>query len=122
MFFKGNKSLWTIFGSFYMSISHFITTFWVKRTFKVEGKAEHLWKKGELDAENYFTLENSGVPKFLTAISERSLEIKGNINMRWILLFDYLLIIYHVDFLHTDHDDRFFAEICEEEKEINKYK
>ena len=29
--------------------------------------AHQLWKKGELDAEDYFTLENSGVPKFLTA-------------------------------------------------------
>ena len=51
-----------------------------------EGKAHQLWKKGEFDAENYFYLENSGVPKVLTAISESSLEIKGNITMRWILL------------------------------------
>ena len=42
-----------------------------------EGKAHQLWKKGELDAEDYFTLENSGEPKVLTAISESSLEIKG---------------------------------------------
>merc|ERR1712226_165296 len=41
-----------------------------------EGKAHQLWKKGELEAEDYFTLENSGVPKVLTAISESSLEIK----------------------------------------------
>ena len=47
-----------------------------------EGKAHQLWKKGELDAKDYFTLENSGVPKVLTAISESSLEIKGNITMR----------------------------------------
>merc|ERR1719362_985629 len=40
-----------------------------------DGKAHQLWRKGELDAENYFTLENSGVPKVLTAISESSLEI-----------------------------------------------
>merc|ERR1712008_616050 len=40
-----------------------------------EGKAHQLWKKGELDAEDYFTLENSGVPKVLTAISESSWEI-----------------------------------------------
>jgi len=44
------------------------------------------WKKGELDAEDYFTLEmdyftleNSGVPKVLTAISESSLEISCEI-------------------------------------------
>ena len=51
-----------------------------------EGKAHQLWTKGELDAEDYFTLENSGVPKVLTAISESSLEIKGNITMRLVLL------------------------------------
>ena len=54
----------------------------VIQEFLVEGKADQLWKKGELDAEDYFTLENSGVPKVLTAISESSLEIKGNITMR----------------------------------------
>ena len=48
-----------------------------------EGKAHQLWKKGKLDAENYFTLENSGVPKVLTAISESSLEIKGNITISY---------------------------------------
>ena len=47
-----------------------------------EGKAHQLWKKRELDAEDYFTLENFGVPKVLTAISESSLEIKGSITMR----------------------------------------
>ena len=43
----------------------------------VKGKAEQLWKKGKPDAEGYFTLQNSGEPKVLTAISESSLEIKG---------------------------------------------
>ena len=43
----------------------------------VGGKADQLWKKGEADAEGYFTLQNSGEPKVLTAISESSLEIKG---------------------------------------------
>ena len=44
---------------------------------KEENKAEQLWKKGEPDAEGYFTLQNSGEPKVLTAISESSLEIIG---------------------------------------------
>ena len=57
---------------------------------KVEGKAEQLWKKGEPDAEGYFTLQNSGEPKVLTAISESSLKIKGNITLRCILLVEYL--------------------------------
>ena len=47
-----------------------------------EDKAHQLWRKGELDAENYFTLEKDLFPKVLTAISGSSLEIKGNINMR----------------------------------------
>ena len=48
----------------------------------VEGKADQLWMKGEPDADGYFTLKNSGVPKFLTAISESDLEIQGNITLR----------------------------------------
>ena len=48
----------------------------------VEGKTDQLWKKGKPDAEGYFTLENSGVPKVITAISESGLEIKGNIRQR----------------------------------------
>ena len=56
-----------------------------------EGKAHQLWKKGELDAEDYFTLENFGVPKVLTAISETisesGMEIKGNTTLRWILYY-----------------------------------
>ena len=54
-----------------------------------EGNAQQLWKKGEPTVEGYFTLENSGVPMVITAISkiinnisESSLEIKGNITMR----------------------------------------
>ena len=43
----------------------------------VEGKADQLWKKGEADADGYFTLQNSGEPKVLTAISKIFLEIKG---------------------------------------------
>ena len=57
----------------------------------VEGKADQLWKKGEPDAEGYFTFQNSGEPKVLTAISESSLEIKG---MRWILLGSWLFVDY----------------------------
>ena len=43
-----------------------------------EDKAEQLWKKGKSDAEGFFTLENSEMPKFITAISESGLEIQGN--------------------------------------------
>jgi len=41
-----------------------------------EGKIEQLWKKGEPNAEGYFTLENYKVPMVLTAISSKILEIK----------------------------------------------
>ena len=43
------------------------------------GKAEQLWKKGERNAEGFFTLENFKVPKVMTAVSPDSLEVKGNI-------------------------------------------
>ena len=51
-----------------------------------EGRAQQLWKKGKTDAQGYITLENFGVPKVLTAISETELEIKGIITLRWITI------------------------------------
>ena len=56
--------------------------------------AEQLWKKGKPDSDGYFTFENSAVPKVITAISESSLEIKGNITLRWILLERSLFVDY----------------------------
>ena len=44
-----------------------------------EDKAEQLWKKGNPNAEGYSTLENSKVPKIMTAISSSVLQMKGNI-------------------------------------------
>jgi hypothetical protein len=44
-----------------------------------EGKHEQLWKKGEPNAEGYFTLENDKVSKFMTATSSTTLEVKGDI-------------------------------------------
>ena len=43
-----------------------------------EDRADQLWKKGEPNNEGYFLLENSHVPKVLTATSSKGLEIKGN--------------------------------------------
>ena len=54
----------------------------VIQEFYVDGNTNQLWKKGEPDAEDYFTIENSREPKVLTAISENGLEIKGKIIMR----------------------------------------
>jgi hypothetical protein len=45
-------------------------------------KNEQLWKKGDPNAEGYFTLENYKTSKFLTAASSTSLELKGNITLR----------------------------------------
>ena len=45
---------------------------------------KQLWKKGEPDAEGYFTLESCNVVKVMTAISESGLKIKGNITVRLI--------------------------------------
>ena len=56
----------------------------------IEGKADQLWKKRKPYVEGYFTLENSRVPKVITAIYKSGLEIKGNITLRWILLVVYL--------------------------------
>ena len=47
-----------------------------------ENRKEQLWKIGACDKDGYFTLENSNVPKFMTAISSTSLEIKGKISLR----------------------------------------
>ena len=50
-----------------------------------EDNAEQLWIKGVPNAEGYFTLENSEVPKVFTAISggaSSCLEIKGNIHCK----------------------------------------
>ena len=44
-----------------------------------QDRGDQLWKKGDPDNEGYFSLENSKVPKVMTAISLRSLEIKGKI-------------------------------------------
>ena len=41
-----------------------------------------LWKKGEPNAEGYFTLENYKVPKVMTATSSTSLELKGSITIK----------------------------------------
>ena len=40
---------------------------------------DQIWKKGKPNCQGYFTMENSQVPKVMTAISSNSLEIKGNI-------------------------------------------
>ena len=48
-------------------------------------KAGQLWKKSMPNAEGYFNLENSVVPKVLTfmqSTSSSGLEIKGNITLR----------------------------------------
>ena len=52
-----------------------------------EDKDGQLWKKGELNAEGYFTLENYKVSKFVTSPSappwgglNPSLKLKGNIH------------------------------------------
>ena len=52
----------------------------------IKKETNQLWKKGESDAEGYFTLENPvwsrvyGVPMIMTATSSKSLKLKGNID------------------------------------------
>ena len=42
-----------------------------------ENKLKQLWKKGEPNAEGYFTLENVSVSNVMTATSSTSLELKS---------------------------------------------
>ena len=46
---------------------------------------KQLWIKGIPDAEGYFTLKLSHTPKFMTAISSSTLQIKGNTPLKWII-------------------------------------
>ena len=50
-----------------------------------ENKAEQLWKKGETSGKGYFTLENSKVPKIMTA-ENSILQITGKVTLRWIVV------------------------------------
>ena len=61
---------------------------------KDEDKNEHLWEKGVPNNDGYFTLQNAR-GKFMTAISPRSLGIKGNSRM------DNLLTIFFTYHLHV---------------------
>ena len=45
----------------------------------IKCKLGQLWEKGNSDKEGYFTLRNSESAMILTAISTKSLAIKGNI-------------------------------------------
>ena len=93
-----------------------------------EDKAEQLWKKGEPNADGYFTLENSKVPKVMTAISPDSLEIKGNIFLRYTSTFilrvivDYSLwfFIYRTQKLGMDSKTKVFK-ICNNPEDCQKH-
>ena len=50
-----------------------------------EGKAQQLWKKGDPNAEGYFTLKNFKELMLMTAISTSVLQIKGNKPHKWIV-------------------------------------
>ena len=47
-----------------------------------DNKDGQLWKIGEPDNKEYFTLENDKVSKLLTATSSNSSILKGNITLR----------------------------------------
>ena len=59
----------------------------------VEGKAEQLWKKGQPDAEDYFSLESSKSSKILTATSSSNLEVLGNQIVHNYIIFVYFFIV-----------------------------
>ena len=62
-------------------------------------KAGQLWIKGEEMAECYFTLKNIESSKVLTAISEKSLKVKGNSQKKCIVFSCIFIVLL---FLHTD--------------------
>ena len=62
----------------------------------VKGKLQQLWKKGDPNAEGYFTLETSTRTKMMTANTSRTLIIKGNITLKKNSY--YLLTFYNVVF------------------------
>ena len=47
-----------------------------------EGKTQQLWKKGEPNAEGYFTLGNFNRTEIMTAVSSSILQIKGNLTLK----------------------------------------
>ena len=80
-----------------------------------EDKAEQLWKKGEPNAEGFFTLQNYKKPKVLTPTSSSGLKIQGNITLRWIPIIPSWLIVEFIPcfLLHVDRLDlieKFIAE------------
>ena len=86
--FKTKDDLIYIENSIAMQVLEATSNFYVLLEDFEEDKAEQLWKKGEPDAEGYFTLENSKVAKVMTAsfgsFISYSLEIKGKITFRQI--------------------------------------
>ena len=58
-----------------------------------EDKPEQLWKKGFSRSDGFdefYSLENSKVPKLITAVSSSNLEIKGkmyNSDMEWLITY-----------------------------------
>ena len=83
---KGNKSM-IVYNVFFLHIDQKVlecnkNNKTVTPKVRDPNKAEQLWVKGIPNQEEYFTLESSEecsyVPKFMTAISASSFEIKGN--------------------------------------------
>ena len=46
-----------------------------------EGKDEQLWTQGEINTDGFFTLKNLKVQKYLTAVSESILQVRGKYPM-----------------------------------------
>jgi hypothetical protein len=66
----------------------------------IKCKLGQLWEKGNADKEGYFTLRNSESAMILTAISTKSLAIKGNIKTcNFYIILHYTYIRYHSIFL-----------------------
>ena len=59
----------------------------------LENDSNHVWIKGSLDNEGYFTLLDASTQKVLTAVSPYSLQLRGNRKINS-LLKGYMILIF----------------------------
>ena len=69
-----------------------------------EGKDEQLWTQGEINTDGFFTLKNLKVQKYLTSVSESTLQVRGKYAMHNTSSYHPLCVIPH--FLDLDLNDQ----------------
>ena len=69
-----------------------------------EGKAEQLWTREDSNTDGFFTLKNLKVQKYLTSVSESTLQVRGKYAMHNTSSYHPLCVIPH--FLDLDLNDQ----------------